>query len=408
MEIMPTRVGVGRSQVPDAFEAGAAAARAALDRAGAQRCDFVLLFATVGFDQERLLAGVRSETGSATLAGCSAEGIITQDGPAGETVFTNEGPCQGTDTVAVTVWATDELTFDLYSAQGMREQSLQTGAEIGRGVRNRRVERPLLLWMFVDGLTSNVKDFFTGLESVIRDPYLYVGALGGDNFILGRAFQYANDRVLSDGAVCVLVSGDLSVDVGVTHGCVPIGTEKRITKARANTVFEIDRMTAWSFFKQYLDDKWTKFTREIRTFLDFGIKLPDHLATEYDRYLIRAPMSQNADDSLNFATEIPEGTMVQVIRRDADKTSQGARAMAGRMRDALSGREIVAVLHIDCAARGRMFFGEEVKAKGIDVLQDTLGKDLPWCGVYACGEIAPIKGVNYYHNQTAVLCVLYR
>jgi hypothetical protein len=198
------------------------------------------------------------------------------------------------------------------------------------------------------------------------------------------------------------------MELGVTHGCVPIGLEKTITKAGGNTVYTIEHQTAWDFFRQYLDKKWTKFTKEIRTFLDFAVKLPDDLATEYDQYIIRAPMGQNPDDSMNFATEIPEGTKVQVIRRDADKISHGAGAMARRIKERLGGRAPLFVLHVDCAARGRMFFGEAVKEKGIDPMQDVLGKDVPWLGLFACGEIAPIKGVNYYHNQTAALCVLYK
>ncbi len=405
---MATKVGVGRSSGGEAFAAGATAAQKALAEAGTTDCQFVIVFSTVEYDQERLLAGVRSVTGEAPLAGCSAEGIITHEGPEGETVFTNTGPVKGTNTVGVLVFSSDEISFTHCCATGMKENSLQAGAEIGKRIRNAGVERPLVLMTFIDGLTSNVKDFFTGLESVVKEPLLYCGPLGGDNFILGRAYQYYNDRVLSDGASCVLVSGSLDIDIAVSHGCVPIGTEKTITKARGNTVCEIDHMTTWSFFKQYLDEKWTKFTREIRTFLDFGIKLPDHLATEYDRYIIRAPVSQNPDDSMNFATEIPEGTKIQVIRRDPDKTSHQAKAMAERLKARLKDSEIIAVLHVDCAARGRMFFGEEVKAKGIDVLQAPFGKDVPWLGMYACGEIAPVKGVNYYHNQTAVICVLSR
>jgi hypothetical protein len=186
------------------------------------------------------------------------------------------------------------------------------------------------------------------------------------------------------------------------------GPEKTITRARGNTVCEVDGMTTWAFFKQYLAERWTEFTREIRTFLDFGVKLPDHLATEYDRYIIRAPVSQNPDDSMNFATEIPEGAKIQVIRRDPEKTSHGAATMSRRLKTHLADREVIAVLHVDCAARGRMFFGDEVKALGIDVLQEPFGKQVPWLGMYACGEIAPVKGVNYYHNQTACLCVISR
>ena len=405
---MATNVGVGRSIGGEAFEAGMAAAREALRQAGVEQCDFVQVFSTVEYDQERLVAGVRSVTGGASLAGCSAEGIITQDGPEGETVFTHAGPVKGRNTIGVMVVSSDEITFTPFCATGLNEHSLQAGAEIGRGVKNANASHPLVLWTFTDGLTCNAKDFYTGLDSVITEPLPYCGALGGDNFILGRAYQYCNDKVLSDSAVCVLVSGSLDIDIAVSHGCVPIGTEKTITKARGNTVCEIDGMSAWAFFKQYLDDRWTAFTREIRTFLDFGIKLPDHLATAYDRYIIRAPVSQNPDDSMNFATEIPEGTKIQVIRRDPDKTSSGAHVMAERLKARLKEKEIIAVLHVDCAARGRMFFGDEVKAKGIDVLQEPFGKDVPWLGMYACGEIAPIKGAHYLHNQTAVICVISR
>jgi hypothetical protein len=250
--------------------------------------------------------------------------------------------------------------------------------------------------------------FRSGISATATKQIPCIGALSGDNFILGNSFQYYNDRVFSDAAACILISGDAKLEFGVSHGCVPIGLEKTITRAQGNTVYTIENQTAWDFFKQYLDDKWTKFTREIRTFLDFGIKLPDDMATEYDHYIIRAPQSQNQDDSMTFFTEIPEGTKVQIIRRDPEKTSQGAKAMAERIKARLGNRQPILVLQVDCAARGRMFFGDNVKDKGVDVMQNVLGKEIPWMGLFACGEIAPIKGVNYYHNQTAILCVFYK
>ena len=50
---------------------------------------------------------------------------------------------------------------------------------------------------------------------------------------------------------------------------------------------------------------------------------------------------------------------------------------------------------------------DKVKEKGIDVIQDVFGKDIPWLGFFCFGEIAPIKGINYFHNQTVALCVIY-
>jgi hypothetical protein len=404
---MPTRVGVGRSLATESSAAGAEAAAAALSSAGLKACDFAFMFATVEHDMAELLRGVRSVTGDAPLTGSSAEGVITQDGPAGEVMFALSGPKKGEPAVGVMVFASDEIRFRNYFASGLKENSRKAGEEIGRRVAGDAREDDLVLWMFLDRLKVNVKEFFTGVEAAAGRQLPFCGGLSGDNFILGNNFQFHNDRVASDSAACALLSGRRAVELGVSHGCLPLGLEKTITRAQGKTVYEIDGVPAWNFFKQYLDEKWTRFTREITTFLDFGIRLPDELATDYDRYIIRAPVSQNPDGSLNFATEMPEGTKLQVVRRDADKTSLGAKALAERIKSALGGRAPLAMLHIDCAARGKMFFGEEAKEKGIDVMQDVLGKRVPWLGVYTCGEIAPIKSVNYLHNQTVVLCALY-
>jgi len=125
--------------------------------------------------------------------------------------------------------------------------------------------------------------------------------------------------VLTDCASCVLISGDVNIELSVSHGCVPIGLEKTITKMKSNTVYEIDNQPVWDFFKQYLGDDIKEFTTTVTTFLDLGEKLPDELSTEYDKYIIRAPLSQNTDGSLNFATEIPEGHQSSINQKGCRK-----------------------------------------------------------------------------------------
>jgi len=82
-----------------------------LDQAGTDKCDFVFMFATVGFNQEELLKGVRSITGDTPLSGCSGEGIITQAGPEGEVVFTSSGTRKGTNIVGVMIFSSNEIRF---------------------------------------------------------------------------------------------------------------------------------------------------------------------------------------------------------------------------------------------------------------------------------------------------------
>jgi hypothetical protein len=404
---MKTIVGAGESKKEDAFMAGVEAAKIALNNAEISSCDFVFVFATVGYNQQELLNGVRSVTGSAPLSGCSGEGVITQAGPEGEVMFTLLGTNQGINAVGVMVIASTEIQFINYSGKELKKDSRRAGEEISKKIEEDGIDKPLVLMMFLDGLTVNVKEFFQGLDTFIKKPLMYCGGLAGDNFAYGKTYQYYNDQVLTDGAACVLIAGNCNIKIGVSHGCYPIGLEKTVTCIKNNAIIEIDHKPVWDFFKEYLDPVIKEFSNEITTFLDLGEKLPDEIANGYDKYIIRAPLSQNPDGSMNFATEIPEGTKVQLIRRDADKISSSAKNMAERIKAQLGNKKPIAVLHVDCAARGKMFFGNLSKEKGIDVIQDVFGKDVPWLGFFSYGEIAPIKNFNYYHNQTAVLCVIY-
>src|SRR5689334_9441455 len=71
---------VGRSTRRNAFNAGHEAAVRALEGLGGARPALVVVHATTGYDQERLVAGVAHVTGSAPMTGCSGEGVISRDG----------------------------------------------------------------------------------------------------------------------------------------------------------------------------------------------------------------------------------------------------------------------------------------------------------------------------------------
>jgi hypothetical protein len=404
---MATKIGVGESKEHDSFKAGAEAAREALARAGTDKCDFVLLFASAEYDHKELLKGVRSVTGNAPLSGCSGEGIITQRGPTGEGSFTQSGLVKGQRIAGVMVFSSDTLSFFNCCSRGLKENSQKAGEEIGKTIQGIHAENPLALLMFPDGLTVNMKAFFRGIDSCIKKPMVFSGGAAADDLTYTQTYQYHNDRVLVDGVSCVLLFGKADIQIGVSHGCLPIGLDKTVTKAQRNKIHEIDGRPAWDFFRQYLDDDMQEFTPEIASSLSLGEKLPDTLATEYDKYIIWIPLGKDPECALSLSTEIAAGTKVRITRRDPEKISLGAKNLALRLKANLGSRQPVAVLHFDCAARGKMIFGEDAKEKGIDVMQDVFGKNVPWLGFYTYGEIAPIGGNNYPHTCTAVLFVIY-
>jgi hypothetical protein len=103
------------------------AAQAALISGGMTSCDLVLVFATVGYDQQELLRGVRSVTGNSALAGCTGEGVITQTGPAGGMAYKLTGPERGEERVGVMAFSSDVIRFRTAAAGDLRRDSRAAG-----------------------------------------------------------------------------------------------------------------------------------------------------------------------------------------------------------------------------------------------------------------------------------------
>ena len=404
---MATSVGVGESKQSNPFEAGVEAAKKALEQAKIQKCDFVFLFATAGYDQEEMLKGVRSVTGSAPLSGCSGAGIITQSGPAGEGMFTNKGLVKGEDTLAVMVFSSDTINFFNCYSEDLRKNSTKAGIEIGESIKKEKIENPLTLLMFPDGMTVNSKELFKGIDSAIEKPIPFCGGTAGENLTFIKTYQYHNDKVLSDGVSCVLISGKVDIEVGVSHGCIPISLARTITKAEENNIYEIDNKPAWDFFKEYLPEDLGDFSAELVTFFVLGEKVSAELENDYGKYITRVPLNQNPDGSLYVNTVMPTGTKVHMMRRDEDKVSNGAKDLARKLYRKHANKNPIAVLQFDCAGRGRRLFGDDTKRLGVDVIQDVFGKEVPWLGFYSYGEIAPIGKQNHVHNVTVVLLLIY-
>src|SRR3954468_22850285 len=111
---MATEVGIGRSVLRDPQSAARQAVTQALTSSGMDGADFVLMFATVGYDQQLLVKSVREASGGALLSGCSAEGVIVQDG-SDESNFA----------LAVLVFRSDEIRFHAGLSPGLQADAEQ-------------------------------------------------------------------------------------------------------------------------------------------------------------------------------------------------------------------------------------------------------------------------------------------
>jgi len=107
---------------------------------------------------------------------------------------------------------------------------------------------------------------------------------------------------------------------------------------------------------------------------------------------------------------IEEGTELWLTQRSEEKMFAGLDRMVAGLVDRLDSRPPIAILHSDCAARGRMSFNQIGKTEIISRMQTPLCRDakVPWLGLYGYGELTQLGGRNMFHNQTTSLYVLTR
>jgi hypothetical protein len=394
---MGTQAGVGISHHRNPTMAGKEAVAHALAAAGIDHAEFVFLFATVGYPQVPLLAAVREATGHVPLCGCSSEGIITQD-THDETNFS----------VAVMVIRSDELRFinGIVSGDGGFEH---IGQRIADAAQPQAHDDAIALFVFPDALTWNFDRFIAGFEQNLQGQtrLSIMGGLAADNWAMRQTYQYCDDQILSDGTAWVLLAGNARMASAVTHGCIPIGAQRIITRSEGNVIYEIDHRPALEIVKEYLTDQEMQNWAMTVSNLCLAFKAPSYMEG-YDDYIIRyMPTKDDQIGSVTIPTEVSAGTQVWFSRRNYDKISSGVEVMGQHLHEQLGGSKPLMVFQFDCAGRGKYIFREEQKHELLHGLQQHVGTDVPWLGFCTYGEIGPVAGRNCFHNYTTVLTVIY-
>src|SRR5829696_2432976 len=404
---MATKVGVGMSRHHNPNVAGREAAEQALQKAGVSKPDFVVMFGSIGYDQRSLLRAVRETTGGAPLSGCSAEGTINGD-DADESNFS----------VVVTAISSDELRWHNGIATGFEDDSRAVGKRVAQDLLPNLSTDTIGLFVFPDGLkdfvvaTENLVDnFFAGLEENLpSDRYLPLwGGGANNNFTMEEpTYQYCDDEVISGGVSYALLSGKAQAGWAISHGCIPIGGEREVTRSQGNVIYEIDDKPAVEVLKEYLpehalaeDRDWMRYAIS----LALSFKAPSYMKDE--EYVVRGvPAVRMADGSITVQTEVQEGTSVWLSSRDKEKIATGFDRMAQQIKEQLGGERPKRVFQFECATRGKMMFRDQEKLQLLKRFRQSLDPDAPWVGFYAVGEIGPVEKHNNRHLYTSVVVAL--
>jgi len=385
------------SKNPDSYQAGYEACKIALEKAGAQKPDLIVVFASVAFDQKELIRGVRDAGGNAPLVGCSDAGEITNDGP-------------NQKSVGVMVVKADQIKFTPGIGRDIKEGAREAGRAVAEEVKKNSPELLKAFIMLPDVLTGNGADIVRGVLDVLGEHFPVVGGAAGDDFLFEKTYEYKDGEVASGTVVGVGLSGRFSMGIGVRHGWLPIGKPMKVTKSEGAVVHEIDNRPAISIYEDYFGEKASDLKKE--PLARMAITYPLGIKTEeLDEYLIRDPITVDERGSITCAAEIPEGSEIRLMIGSKEKAIEAAQEAARHlMREFdLDKTKPKFVLMFNCIAREKLF-SQRAKEE-IDAVMEIIGKNVPLLGFYTYGEQAPINGEirtkekcnPRFYNETIVI-----
>jgi hypothetical protein len=232
------KANVGYSKLEDAFEAGVEAAK---KTEASDKTKIALLFNSVGYDQKKLMEGVKSVLSDVDVIGCtSSAGIITPDGY----MIDESG------TAGILTLGGDDLTVASY---GMAKK--KSARETGREVAIKALEKAGLDYapdyFFMSASPAEEEEYIKGIQDVIgRVPCF--GGSAADNTVEGKWSIFYNDTTCSDGVVAsfIYTSKNIArVYTGAYNETKDMGIITKLNDTRV--LAEIDGKPATDVYKKW-------------------------------------------------------------------------------------------------------------------------------------------------------------
>jgi hypothetical protein len=347
--------------------------------------ELVLVFGSrAALETPGLLRDITSAFPRARLTGCSTAGEIC-----GTHVFD--------DTVVVTAIAMEHTPLTFASAEltdGVSSE--ETGAAIAEQLSAAGELRHVLI--LSDGLHVNGSELVRGLTKRLPPAVPVTGGLSADGAAFERTVVILNGELRERVVTAVGFGGPrLRVGYGSVGGWDPFGPERVITRSRGNVLFELDGQSALALYRKYLGDQAAHLPAS-------GLLFPLCIRNDRSvRGVVRTILSVNdAENSMTFAGDVPEGSFAQLMRANFDRLVEGA-AGAARVSTPDPGAGPELALLISCVGR-KMVLKQRIEEE-VEAVRDVVGPRAMLAGFYSYGEISPFSPSARceLHNQTMTI-----
>ena len=281
---------------------------------------------------------------------------------------------------------------------GEVQDSFQAGEGLAKALPAEGLVHVLVI---SDGQNVNGSELVAGLTQHLPGGVTLTGGLAGD----GDRFQ--ETLVLWDGppepnqiAVLGLYGDRIRIGYGSLGGWDAFGPERVITRSSGNILYELDQQPALALYKKYLGEYASDLPAS-------GLLFPLSLRTASGESVVRTILGVNeAEHSLTFAGDMPEGGHARLMKANFDRLIDGAVGAAQTSYAAIGSTSPELAILISCVGR-KLVLKQRIEEE-VEGVREVLGPDTMLTGFYSYGEISPFTPTARceLHNQTMTITIL--
>jgi hypothetical protein len=254
------------------------------------------------------------------------------------------------------------------------------------------------LFMVFDSMVPNIASILDGIYLELANRVEYAGVNAGSETFQPMPCLFDASTVVGDGVLGLLLPGELGPVL--EHGFSQPERAMAATSTEGNRIAMIDWRPAFDVYQEIIKAEYgIELTRD--NFYQYAVHFPFGILRASGDVVVRIPVALTEDGSLYCVGEVPENSMLLLLKAPA----AGANGCIARLGDKLRQESVAlaegSLLTFYCAGR-RMHLGSEAEIELAQLLANTGVEEM--LGALSLGEIGNTSRWAYpmFHNATLV------
>ncbi len=276
--------------------------------------------------------------------------------------------------------------------------------ELGQKLAHKLYDEELkAVFVLTDGLQTNGSQLTDGINEVLPASVTVTGGLAGDDDRFEKTWVICNGTPQTGCITAVGFYGDhIQVGYGSKGGWDRLGIERQVTRSHNNILYELDGKPALQIYKRYLGERADELPA---SGLLFPLELHENGSQESKVRTILAV--DEAEQSITFAGDLPEGCYVSLMKANFDRLVDGASGAASRI-DLSKFDDSNSALCIAISCVGRRLVLKQRSEEELEATLEVLPEGTKQIGFYSYGEISSTGYAGCeLHNQTMTLTLIW-